>query len=79
MLSFKTYLLIRGGKIYSINNSHNVGEFELSDGSYSVSDIQYYIKYLKKYEASPANPPIHICINRIDNRLVFKIKDGYDT
>ena len=23
------------------------------------------------------NPPIHIYINRINNRLVFKIKDGY--
>ena len=22
-------------------------------------------------------PPIHVYINRINNRLVFKIKDGY--
>ena len=22
-------------------------------------------------------PPIHVCINRSNNRLVFKIKDGY--
>ena len=53
-------------------------EFELPDGSYSVSDIQDYIKYIiKKYETLPTNPPIHIYINRINNRLVFKIKDGY--
>ena len=25
----------------------------------------------------PTNPPIHIYINRINNRLVLKIKDGY--
>ena len=25
----------------------------------------------------PTNPPIHIYINRINNRLVFKIKDEY--
>ena len=23
-------------------------------------------------------PPIHVYINRINNRLVFKIKDGYE-
>ena len=36
-------------------------EFELPDGSYSVSDIQDYIKYIiEKHEALPTNPPIHI-------------------
>ena len=53
-------------------------EFELSDGSHSVSDIQDYIKYIiKKHETLPRIPPIHFYINRINNRLVFKIKDGY--
>ena len=53
-------------------------EFELPDCSYSVSDIQEYINYIiKKHETLIANPPIHIYINRIINRLVFKIKDGY--
>ena len=46
-------------------------EFELPNGSYSVSDIQDYVKYMSKI------PPIHVYINRINNRLVFKIKDGY--
>ena len=32
---------------------------------------------MKKRETLPTNPPIHIYINRIDNRLVFKIKDVY--
>ena len=51
-------------------------EFELSDGSYSVSDIQDYIEYIiKKHETLATIPPIHVYINRINNRLVFKIKD----
>ena len=53
-------------------------EFELRDGSYSVSEIQVYIKFIiKKYETLRTVPPIHVYINRINNRLVFKIKDGY--
>ena len=52
-------------------------EFELPDGSYSVSDIQDYIKYIiKKHEILTASPPIYIYINRINNKLVFKIKDA---
>ena len=53
-------------------------EFELPGGFYSVSNIQDCIKYIiKKREKLPTTPPIHIYINRINNRLVFKIKDGY--
>ena len=29
------------------------------------------------HKTLPTNAPIHIYINRINNRLVFKIKDGY--
>ena len=49
------------------------------DGSYSVPDIHNYIEYIKtKHETSSINPPIHIYINRISNRLVFKKKkDAY--
>ena len=44
----------------------------------SVSDIIYYINYIiRKDETSANNLPIHICINKINNRLVFKLKDGY--
>ena len=53
-------------------------EFELPDGSYSVSDIQDYTEYIiKKHETLTKIPPIHVYINKINNRLVFKIKDGY--
>ena len=50
----------------------------MPDGSYSISDIQDYIEYIiKKHETLTAIPPIHVYINRINNRLVVKIKDGY--
>ena len=32
---------------------------------------------MKKHEKLSRNPPIRIYINRINNSLVFKIKDGY--
>ena len=51
--------------------------FELPDGSYSVSDIQDYIKYIIKKQDLTTNPTIHIYINSINKRLVFKIKDEY--
>ena len=44
-------------------------EFELPDGSYSVSDIQDYIKFIiKKHKTLTKTPPIHVYINRINNR-----------
>ena len=53
-------------------------EFELSDGSYSVSDIQDYFEYiLKKRSESVDNPSIRIYVNKIENRITFKIKNGY--
>ena len=55
-----------------------IDEFEFPDGSYSESDIQVYIEYIiKKNKTLTSISPIHVCINRINNRLVFKIKDGY--
>ena len=54
------------------------GELELPDGSYSVSGIQDYIEYIiKKHETLTKIPPVHVYINRANNRLVFKIIDGY--
>ena len=53
-------------------------EFELPDGSYSVSDIQDYFEYiLKKHSESVDNPSIRIYVNKIENRITFKIKSGY--
>ena len=53
-------------------------EFELPDGSYSISDIQDYFEYiLKKHSESVDNPSIRIYVNRIENRITFKIISGY--
>ena len=44
-----------------------------------MSDIQDYIEYIiKKLETLTTIPPIHVCSNRINNRLVFNIKDVYN-
>ena len=54
-------------------------ELEFPDSSYSVSDIEDWIKFIiKKHGTLTTIPPIHVYINRINNRLVFKIKDGYN-
>ena len=53
-------------------------EFELPDGSYSISDIQDYFEYiLKKRGESVDNPSIEIYVNKIENRIPCKIKNGY--
>ena len=53
-------------------------EFELPDGSYSISDIQDYFEYiLKKHSENVDNPSIKVYINNIENRIIFKIKSGY--
>ena len=53
-------------------------EFELPDGLYSASDIQDYFEYLlEKHGESVDNPPVQIYVNKIENRITFKIKKGY--
>ena len=53
-------------------------EFGLPDRSYSVSDIQDYFEcILKKQSESVDNPSIRMYINRIENRITFKIKSEY--
>ena len=53
-------------------------ESELPDGSYSISDIQDYFEYiLKKHSESVDNPSITVYINKIENRITFKIKSRY--
>ena len=53
-------------------------EFTLPDGSYSVSDIQDYFQYiLKKHGENTDKPSIQIYVNKIENRITFKIKNGH--
>ena len=54
-------------------------EFELPDGSYSISDIQDYFEYiLKKHGEDIDKPSVQIYVNKIENRVTFKIKNGYN-
>ena len=53
-------------------------KFELPDGSYSLSEIQDYFEYiLKKHGENTDKPSVQIYVNKIENRLTFKIKNGY--
>ena len=53
-------------------------EFELPDGSYSISDIQDYFQYiLKKHSKSVDDQPVEIFVSKNENRITFKIKNGY--
>ena len=52
-------------------------KFEIPDGSYSVSDIQDYFGYIiKKHKTVTENPPIRIYVNKIENRITFKLNKG---
>ena len=52
--------------------------FELPDGSYSLLDIQGYSEYIfKKHGENIDDPSIRIYVNKIENRITFKIKTGY--
>ena len=49
-----------------------------TSGSYFVSDIQNYFKYiLKIHDGKSDNPSLRIYLNEIENRIIFKIKRGY--
>ena len=73
----------------NIKNSYNNNKFKISaptwsnesklpNGSYLISDIQDYFEYiLKKHNENVDNPSIRIYINKIENRITFKIKNGH--
>ena len=53
-------------------------EFQLPNGSYSISDIQNYFEYIpKKHSESVDEPSIEIFVSKNENRITFKIKNGY--
>ena len=65
-------------------------EFTLPHGSYSVSDIQDYFEYILRKHGERVNnnkdkdkgndknkPSVKIYINCVENRITFKIKNGY--
>ena len=50
----------------------------MDDGSYSVSDIQNYFEYILQIHGEAVDDPsIRIYVNKIENRITFKIENGY--
>ena len=74
MLLFRNSLFYNIKKLKIVASTCNY-EFESRDAFYSVSDIQYYTHRIIKTWNITTNFSIHIYINKINNRLVFKIKD----
>ena len=53
-------------------------KFELPDGWNSVSDIQdYFEDIFKKHGENIDKPSVQIYVNKTENRVTFKIKDGH--
>ena len=53
-------------------------KFELPERLYSISDIQDYFEYiLKKHGEKTVKPAMRIYIDKMENRVTFKIKSGY--
>ena len=82
--NFSIYYTWRNIKSSYKNNKFKISalawsdEFELPDGSYSMSDIQDYFEYiLKKHSESVDDPPIEIFVSKNETRITFKIKNGY--
>ena len=53
-------------------------EFELPDGSHSVSDIQNYFEFILK-NMKERLIILSIRINKIENRITFRVKTGSRT
>ena len=84
LLNLSIYYLWKNIKISYNNNKFKISpptwndKFELPDGSYSVSGIQDYFEYiLKKHGEDIDKPSVQIYANKIENRVTFKIKNGY--
>ena len=76
--TWKNIIFVYNNNKFKISPPTSIDEFDLPDGSYSVSDIQDYFEYIiKKRETIADNSPVQIYVNGIKNRIVFKIKTGY--
>ena len=56
--------------------SYKKNEFKIL-GSYSISDIQIILNTYQKTWGKTVNPSIRIYVNKIENRISFKIDTGY--
>ena len=61
--------------ILMISGRTSKEEFESTDRSYSVSDIQDYFEcIIKEHETFIENPPVRIYLNKMKYRIIFRIK-----
>ena len=81
LVNWSIYYLWKNIKSAYSNNQFRISastwnnEFELPDGLYSILAIQDYFQFIiKKHETSTENTPIQICLNKIKNRIVLKIR-----
>ena len=85
LANLSTYYTWKNIKLdYNNNNKFKVfaptwnDTFDLPNGSYSIADVQNYFEYIiKKHETITDNTPVLIYVNKIKNRIIFKIKTGY--
>ena len=77
-------------KLKAVNNSESLlseirrisaptwnEDFKLPDGSYSISNIQDHFEYiLKKHSENVENPSIRSYVNKFENEITLKIKNG---
>ena len=82
--NFSIYYIWKNVKSLYNNNRLKISaatwndKFELLDASYSVSDIQYYFEYiLKTHGENTDNLSRRMYVNKIENRITFKIKTLY--
>ena len=82
MLVYQIWLCTTYG---NIKKSYKNNKFKISattwneefSGSYSVSDIQDYFKYITKtHEAVSDNAPMRIYVKKRENSHTFRIKTG---
>ena len=63
---------------FKISTPTRNDKFELPDRLYSVSNIQDYFQYIfKKQGENTDKPSVQIYVNKIENRVTLKIKDGH--
>ena len=63
----------------NITSEYNNNKFKISAPTFDFfSDIQDYFEYIiKKHETIVDNPLVQVYVNKIKNRIVFKVKAGY--
>ena len=84
LANFSIYYTWKNIKCEHNNNKFKIhaptwnDEFDFPDGPCSVSNIQDYFEYIiKKRETIADYLPVQIYVNKIKNRIVFKIKTTY--